>query len=298
MSATPGPEADANGDPMVITRYLYKPTAVRRPDALQRQPAAPRLHRRRRVARGEAAHRRHLLRALARMVAGRRRDPVRVQPRAGSRSLLQLRRLHRRRRGRRDQPAHRTRRTRSTAQSGRRTASRSPISARRVALTSSETTMEDTHVWVMNADGGEPARGRRSHRQPPGGAALVARRPGDLLHRAGARDSHLYTIPADGRQPAASIGEAGSVGIVVDRRARRAMWPTRSRRRRRPAELFLRADAEPRTNADDAQRGAARAAESLGATESFTFTSFDGTSSRSVPHHAARLDRAPTASIR
>jgi dipeptidyl aminopeptidase/acylaminoacyl peptidase len=27
VSATPGPEPDANGDPMVITRYLYKPTA-------------------------------------------------------------------------------------------------------------------------------------------------------------------------------------------------------------------------------------------------------------------------------
>jgi len=27
ISAVPGPEADANGDPMVITRYLYKPTA-------------------------------------------------------------------------------------------------------------------------------------------------------------------------------------------------------------------------------------------------------------------------------
>ncbi|HEY2016706.1 MAG TPA: hypothetical protein VGH38_24550, partial [Bryobacteraceae bacterium] len=27
ISASPGPEADANGDPMVITRYLYKPTA-------------------------------------------------------------------------------------------------------------------------------------------------------------------------------------------------------------------------------------------------------------------------------
>ena len=27
ISATEGPEADANGDPMVITRYLYKPTA-------------------------------------------------------------------------------------------------------------------------------------------------------------------------------------------------------------------------------------------------------------------------------
>ena len=28
ISATDGPEADANGDPMVITRYLYKPTAA------------------------------------------------------------------------------------------------------------------------------------------------------------------------------------------------------------------------------------------------------------------------------
>jgi Tol biopolymer transport system component len=28
VSTTPGPEADANGDPMVITRYLYKPTAT------------------------------------------------------------------------------------------------------------------------------------------------------------------------------------------------------------------------------------------------------------------------------
>jgi dipeptidyl aminopeptidase/acylaminoacyl peptidase len=28
VSSTPGPEADANGDPMVITRYLYKPTAT------------------------------------------------------------------------------------------------------------------------------------------------------------------------------------------------------------------------------------------------------------------------------
>ena len=28
IAASPGPEADANGDPMVITRYLYKPTAA------------------------------------------------------------------------------------------------------------------------------------------------------------------------------------------------------------------------------------------------------------------------------
>ena len=72
VSATPGPETeDANGDPMVITRYLYKPTAS---EGLTRFNDNRRLHifvadvasRAR-----HAAHRRELLRALA--STGRRR---------------------------------------------------------------------------------------------------------------------------------------------------------------------------------------------------------------------------------
>ena len=68
ISATPGPEADANGDPMVITRYLYKPTASEG----RRAPTttAPSHLRRRRG--GEAcasADGRRLLRTLDRLVA-------------------------------------------------------------------------------------------------------------------------------------------------------------------------------------------------------------------------------------
>ena len=36
ISATPGPEADANGDPMMITRYLVLAHSVRRVDAIRR----------------------------------------------------------------------------------------------------------------------------------------------------------------------------------------------------------------------------------------------------------------------
>ncbi len=48
ISATPGPEADANGDPMVITRYLYKPTASEGEHPRERQSPPAHLHRRRR----------------------------------------------------------------------------------------------------------------------------------------------------------------------------------------------------------------------------------------------------------
>ena len=44
----------------------------------------------------------------------------------------------------------------------------------RRTLTSSETTMEDTHVWVMNAARRQPARAG-DDRQSPGAAAVVAR---------------------------------------------------------------------------------------------------------------------------
>ena len=83
MHATPGPEtADATGDPMVITRFLYKPTAS---EGNTRFNDNRRLH----IflldvaSRSDPpADRRHLRRALDRLVARRRRDPVRLEPRA------------------------------------------------------------------------------------------------------------------------------------------------------------------------------------------------------------------------
>ena len=175
---TPGPETDdANGDPMVITRYLYKPTAA---EGLTRFNDNQRLH----------------------------VFVVDVGTRAGARSSPTARSTSTRSTGRRTA-------TRSLFVSNReadadktfnydvfavrvqdgavrrltntKSAEYAPVwspDGTRIAflgtqrdLTSSETTMEDTHVWVMNADGIEPRRDRRGHRQPPGRAAVVGRRP-------------------------------------------------------------------------------------------------------------------------
>ena len=188
VSATPGPEGDdANGDPMVITRYLYKPTAGE---------GSTRFNDNRRThlfvvdvgsRQVTPAHRGHRLRAFDRLVAGRRRDRVRLQPRGQPRSHLQLRRLQR-------VGAHRRQVRRITATKSAEYApvwspdgTRLAFAGTRRDLTSSETTMEDTHVWVMNADGSQRVEIGAGHRQPPGRAALVGRRTPRLLHAAGAR---------------------------------------------------------------------------------------------------------------
>src|SRR5262249_1117553 len=79
-------------------------------------------------------------------------------------------------------------------------------------LTSSETTMEDTHIWLMNADGGD----RREI-----GAGIDNRQgapewstDGNWIYcavqeRGAAR---LYRLPVAGGRPEVVIGEHGSVG--------------------------------------------------------------------------------------
>ena len=69
ISSTPGPEEDANGDPMVITRYSYKPTASEGLTRVRRQPAPPHLRRRSLHAPSQATHVRQLLRAQHPVVA-------------------------------------------------------------------------------------------------------------------------------------------------------------------------------------------------------------------------------------
>ena len=99
-------------------------------------------------------------------------------------------------------------------------------------LTSSETTMEDTHVWVMAADGVGTARSRR-HRQPPGRARMVARRPAPVFHDAGARDG-AADAHAAGRRHRLSGWSPSAAASVRGRSPPTAPWPSRSRRRPRP----------------------------------------------------------------
>lgn len=152
ISATPGPEADANGDPMVITRYLYKPTAT---EGLTRFNDNRRLHifvadvatgQVRQLTTG--TYYEHSIQWSPAgdeivFVSNREADPDRffnydlftVRVSDGS-----IRRL-------------------TSTKSAEYNPTWSP-DGRRLAflgtkrdLTSSETTMEDTHVWMMNADG-------------------------------------------------------------------------------------------------------------------------------------------------
>lgn len=79
-------------------------------------------------------------------------------------------------------------------------------------LTDRETTMEDTHVWVMNADGSDPREIGRvvDDRQgapqwSPDGTALyfTAQERGSV---------HLYRLPVSGGQPERVLDQTGSVG--------------------------------------------------------------------------------------
>ena len=79
-------------------------------------------------------------------------------------------------------------------------------------LTSSETTMEDTHVWVMDGDGAN-RREVGPDRQPPGGArvvALTAARSTSPCRSAAV--VAFYRQPLTGGEPAVVTPGEGSVG--------------------------------------------------------------------------------------
>jgi dipeptidyl aminopeptidase/acylaminoacyl peptidase len=152
VSATPGPEADANGDPMVITRYLYKPTAS---EGLTRFNDNRRLHifvaeissgRVRQLT--EGTWHEHSIDWSPRgdeilFVSNREPDPDRFF----NYDVFAVR------------VSDGVTRRLTTTKNAEYQPTWSP-DGRRVAylgtkrdLTSSETTMEDTHVWTMLADG-------------------------------------------------------------------------------------------------------------------------------------------------
>ena len=154
ISATPGPETEnANGDPMVITRYLYKPTAS---EGLTRFNDNRRLHvfvvdiasrQVRQLTRGDYYE--HSIEWSPEggeilFVSNREPDPDRVfnyDVFAAHAASGDVRRLT-------DTPNAEYRPIWSP--NGKMVAY---LGTRR-SLTSSETTMEDTHVWVMDGIGG------------------------------------------------------------------------------------------------------------------------------------------------
>ena len=210
VSSAAGPEEDANGDPMVITRYSYKPTAS---EGLTRFNDNRRLHVF--IADVESRSVRQLTSGNyyehsiqwspsgteLLFVSNHGADPDRVfnydifVADAQSGAVRQLTRTP----NAEYQP--------SWSPDGKTIAY---LGTKRL-LTSSETTMEDTHVWIMNADG--------SNRRELG-ASIDNRQRAPRWSRDGKSvltivqvhgESKLYRVPIADGAPSVVIGDRGNV---------------------------------------------------------------------------------------
>ncbi len=257
VSSTPGPEQDANGDPMVITRYLYKPTAS---EGTARFNDNRRLHifvanvttgAVRQVTRGDDYE--HSIDWSPKgdeilFVSNREKDPDRVF----NYDLFAVRVA--------DGAVRRMTNTKSAEYHPRWSPDGSTIAflATKRDLTSSETTMEDTHVWTMNADGsGRNEVGARiDNRQGEprwtlaGLAFTVQERGIARLYRNGT------PLDLGGSVVSWSIaGETIAAAVATERH---------------PPELFINGELRSRYN-ESLLKGRA-----LAAVEPFVFKSFDG----------------------
>ena len=212
VSSTPGPEhAGANGDPMVITRYLYKPTAG---EGLTRFNDNRRTHvfvadvRTRQVTQltDGAAYEHSIDWAPSgdtiAFVSNREADADRVfnydllTVSVTTKAITRL----------------------TSTKAAEYTPAWSPDGTKIAFLgtvrdlTSSETTMEDTHVWVMNADGsGRVEIGKAiDNRQ---GAPQWSSDGRHVYFTVQNRGSvNLVRLPAGGGLPDTVVGDRGSVG--------------------------------------------------------------------------------------
>lgn len=240
VSSTPGPELDeANGDPMVITRYLYKPTAS---EGLTRFNDNRRLHI-----------------FVADIAAGKTRQltdgryyehSISWSPRGDEIAFVSNRAPDPDRFFNNDIFAVRvaggTVRRLTDTKNAEYQPTWSP-DGRSIAylgttrpLTSSETTMEDTHVWVIDATGGNRMEAGRGIDNRQG--RVEWSREGDALYftvqeRGNVR---LYRLPAAGGQPEAILPARGDDGNIVSWSVSKGpVIACAMATRTSPAELFI-----------------------------------------------------------
>lgn len=272
ISATPGPEADANGDPMVITRYLYKPTAS---EGLTRFNDNRRLHifvadlatkRVRQLTTGDYYE--HSIDWSPRgdeiaFVANRGPDPDRFF----NYDLFAVRVS--------DGVVRRLTDTKSAEYRPKWSPDGSRLAFQGTTrdLTSSETTMEDTHVWVMDASGANRREAVRiDNRQGPPEWSVDGQTLYFTVQDRGS--TRVYRQAVTGGSPSVVTPGEGSVGGWSPLREGRIVYAFADRKG--PAELFVgetsKAAVTPLTTLNQpllSQR-------SLGRVEAFTFKSFDG----------------------
>ena len=273
VSATPGPEhADANGDPMVITRYLYKPTAGEG------------------LTRFNDNRRTHLFvadigtRQVTQLTAGDAYEhSIDWAPSGDTLLFVSNREANADTTFNYDvfTVSARTRETRRLTST--RSAEYSPAwspDGTRIAFsgttrdfTSSETTMEDTHVWVMQADGTnrvEIGKGIDNRQGPPQWSSDGRHIYVSVQERGSVT---LMRLPAGGGAAETMAGERGSVGAFSTAQSTVAFAFSSPDT---PADLYTKTGAASpvrRTSLNAALLGARQVA----AVESMVFPSVDGT---------------------
>ncbi len=282
VSATDGPEVDANGDPMVITRYLYKPTAA---EGRTRFNDNRRLHifivdiesqAVRQLTDGNYYE--HSIDWSPRgheiaFVSNRGPDPDRFfnydlfTVRVGDGTIRRLTE------------------TRSAEYFPRWSpdGGRLAYLATTRPLTSSETTMEDTHVWSIEADGGERREIGASidNRQGPPAWSSDGRSVFFTVRERG--HVSLYRVPTAGSTPEVLVGGRGTLGgwsIAESGRLGFALATAAA-----PAELHVLDAPGPTASAGAGWAGRRistlndelLAERELAPVEAFDFESFDGT---------------------
>jgi dipeptidyl aminopeptidase/acylaminoacyl peptidase len=212
VSSMPGPEtADASGDPMVITRYLYKPDAAegntrfndnRRLHLFVADVATARVEQ---LTDGNFYEHSIDWSAGGELLFLSNRDAD--DDEFFNYDLFAMKMA--------DKSIRRVSATESNEYHPRWSPDGSLIAfeATRRGLTDRETTMEDTHVWVMNADGsGRREIGTIDNRQ---GAPEWTADGSALLFTVQDRGQvRLYRAPIAGGKPEAIVSERGSVGSV------------------------------------------------------------------------------------
>jgi dipeptidyl aminopeptidase/acylaminoacyl peptidase len=291
VSAVPGPEtADAAGDPMVITRYLYKPDAA---EGLTHFNDNRRLHLF--VVDLSSGH-------VEQLTSGNHYEHS-IDWSPNGQELLFL--------TNRDADsdeffnydiyalklADKTLRRITATESNEYHPRWSPdgrmiaYEATKRGLTDRETTMEDTHAWVMNADGtnAREVAGHVDDRQGPPAWSVDSRALLFTVQERG--NTRLYRAPLDGAKPEAVVSERGTVGAFSAAKDTIAYAFTSPADL---AELYVRAGGGAARRLTDLN-GAVLASAPLASVESFTFISNDNkfeveaflTKPRDLPANAA-----------
>jgi dipeptidyl aminopeptidase/acylaminoacyl peptidase len=272
VSATPGPETgDATGDPVIITRYLYKPNWL---EGLSRFNDNRRLHifvvdvaskRVRQLTTGDRYEHSIDWSPLfddILFISNYGPDPDRVfnydifTVNANTGAVRQL--TH----------TPTVEYIPQWSPDGKFVAY---LGTRRV-LTSSETTMEDTHVWVMNADGSDRRElGEKiNNRQDSIAWSPDSKSVYTTVEERG--NAQLYQIALAGSPPEMVVGSKGLVGLWSVSNHDRAVYTYHSTTDMSEAFLKSASNEEQLTNLN----AAALAGKSIAPVEEFTFQSFDG----------------------